>query len=403
MNKYQFKARNQEGQLVQGTLVMETKDQAIANLRKQGLLVTQLKEAPTSSFSQISLFAERGPLKVKLLAIFCRQFAILLESGLSLVNSLEILETQSSSKRLAQALYEMRLDINSGTSFTAALEKHSGIFPHEFVRLTEAGELAGELPEVFNQLAIYYEREDELRKKVSEALMYPAIIGSVAGIVVLILLFVVLPTLISNFAAFGIQPPALTQMILGVRDLMVEYWYLTLGSIVAVIVGLKWYLNTEKGNLHRDLIALKIPVLGNLNKMVIFARFCRVLGLLLGSGISMVKSLDTVTRLVENRIISQELHLSRLAVEQGQGLIEPIRDSKWFPNMLIQMVAVGEETGNLEQTLEHLAVYYDKEVNFAVTAFTKVLDPVVMLILGAVVLFILISVYLPMMQMVGQL
>lgn len=403
MNKYNYKARNKQGETVQGTLMMENKELAIASLRQQGLLVTQLKEAPKSSFSQLTLFEESGPLKVKLLAVFCRQFAILLEAGLSLVACLELLEEQSSNKRLAKALREMRLDITSGTSFTNAVEKHKDLFPHEFIHLTEAGELAGELPEVFNQLAVYYEREDELRKKVSEALMYPAIIGIVAVVMVLVLLFVVLPMLISNFASFGVETPIFTQMVLNFRDLVVQYWYLTLGSIVGFVLLVRWYLKTEKGKYQKDYIALKIPVLGNLNRMVIFSRFCRVLGLLLGSGISMVRSLETVTRLVENKIISQELYQSRLAVERGQGLTEPIRNSKWFPAMLIQMVAVGEETGNLEDTLEHLSNYYDKEVNFAVAAFTKVLEPIVMLVLGVVVLFILASVYMPMMQMVGQL
>lgn len=402
MKKFTYKARNRQGKIVQGTLVMENRELAVASLREKGLYVTHLKEASKSRLSEITLFEERGYLKAKVLAVFCRQFAILLESGLSLVGCLELLEEQSTNKRLTKALQQIRLDVTSGTSFTSAVNKHRELFPHEFIHLTEAGELAGELPEVFNQLAQYYEREDELRKKVSEAMMYPTIIGVTAVIMVLALIFVILPMIVKNFSTMGVATPVFTQVILDTRDLLLKYWYLVLGCLIGLGLLLRWFFSTEKGIHLKDYVSLRAPVIGNLNQMVVFSRFCRVLALLLGSGISMIKSLETVARLVENTIISGELYQSRLAVEKGKGLTEPLRKSEWFPRMLIQMVAVGEETGNLESTLEHLSIYYDKEVNFAVAAFTKILEPIVMLVLGVVVLFILASVYLPMMQMVGQ-
>jgi len=312
------------------------------------------------------------------------------------------LEEQSQDKRLTDALRTIRLDIASGSSFTDAINKHRTVFPHEFIHLVEAGELAGELPAVFNQLAAYYEKEDELAKKVSEALMYPAIVATVAVIMVFVLIFFVLPMLIGNFTAFGVQPPKITQLVLDFRNFTVEYWYFVLALLTALIILVAFYFRTEHGKALKDRINLRLPVIGNLNRMVIFSRFCRVMGMLLNSGISMVKALEIVERLIANRIVNQALRDARQAVEKGQGLTEPLKRHPVFPAMLVQMVAVGEETGNLERTLIHLSNYYDNEVNYAVGSFTKVLEPLVMLVLAVVVTFIVISVYLPMMQMITQ-
>lgn len=403
MKNFKYKARDQQGKIVKGALAIESKELAVADLREQGLYVAQITEVPQSTLSQITLFQKKSPLKIKLLALLCRQFAILLQAGVSLVEVLQILEVQTVEKRLNTALQSIRLDVASGTSFTDAVTKHRNLFSHEFIHLIEAGEVAGELPAAFNQMAVYYEREDELRKRVSEALMYPSIIAVVAVIVVFALVFVVLPMLIDNFSAFGVQVPPITQMVLNGRDWAVANWYIIIGIVFVIGTLLRWYLKTKPGRFQKDFIALNLPVVGELNKMVIFSRFCRVLGLLLKSGISMIRSLEIVERLVENVVIKNSLKQSRLAVEKGQGLTEPLKNNKAFPTMLVQMIAVGEETGSLELTLGHLSNYYDKEVDFSVSAFTKLLEPIMMFCLAIVVMFILISVYLPMMQMMTQL
>lgn len=403
LSKFIYKVRNNQGKLVNGSITEKSQTEAVAALRDQGYFIIQIKEAPKSTLSQISKSLTPKKVKLKYLALLARQFAIQLEAGLSLVMCLQLLEEQTDDQRLASSLNIIRLDVSSGMSFSNAINKHRDVFPHEFIHLIEAGELAGELPAVFNQLAIYYEREDELRKKVAEALMYPMIIGVVAVLVVFALLFIVLPMLITSFSSFGVEVPWITQVVLDARDVVVRYWYAFLGGLIAVIFFIRWYLITPLGKLQKDTLALKLPALGELNKMVIFSRFCRVLGLLLSSGISMVKSLDIVARLVENVVISNALEESHSAVERGEGLTDPIRQNKIFPTMLVQMIAVGEETGSLELTLEHLSNYYDKEVNFAVAAFTKLLEPLMILVLAVVVIFILVSVYMPMMQMMGQL
>lgn len=402
MAKYTYKARDSQGKLVRGSFEGDSRDAAVKALKSRGLIITQLQEAPESSFSKLSKSVSRKPVKAKVLAILARQFAIQLEAGVSLINSLQLLEEQSQDKRLTDALRTIRLDIASGSSFTDAINKHRTVFPHEFVHLVEAGELAGELSTVFNQLAVYYEKEDELQKKVSEALMYPAIIGSVAFLVVLALLFVVLPMLIQNFSSFGVQIPAITLAVLDARDFAVKYWYAILALIIGFGFAYRWYFSTSVGKWQKDLIMLKVPVLGNLNKMIVFARFCRIFGLLLDSGISIIKSLDICERLVENVVIKRSLAKSRTAVESGRSLVEPMKENPIFPMMLVQMIAVGESTGNLENSLGHLADFYDKEVNFAVGSFTKLIEPITILILAVIVLFILVSVYLPMIQMMTQ-
>ena len=400
MKKFVYKAKSRHGQPMQGVLEVENRDIAVAKLREQGFLVTSIRE---SINQEITLFQSRAPVKAKHLAVLCRQFSIELQTGLSLVQSLELLEEQSADKRLQKALGQIRLDVASGSSFTKSLDKHKDLFPHVFIHLVEAGEVAGALPEVLERLAIYYEREDELRKKISEALMYPGIITAVAGLMVLILLFFVLPMLIRNFSGFGVEPPRLTQIILAGRDWMVTHWYIVLFAIGVVVFSVKTYVNTTGGKKQWHSFTLNVPVLGNLNKMVVFSRFCRTMALLLRSGLSMVQSLEIIERLINNVIVNDALQTARLEVQRGQNLSTPMRAKKLFPTMLVQMVSVGEETGNLEKTLVQLSDFYDREVNYAVASFTKILEPIVMLILAVVVLFILISVYLPMMQMVTQL
>lgn len=397
MMRFAYKARNQYGQVVSGVVQAASETAAARELRTDGLVVTSIKEVK----EPVSLFQKRANLRAKHLAIFCRQFAIMLGTGVTLVKALELLEEQAIDPAFGKVLQTVRLDVASGTAFTKALEKHRKVFPHMFIHLVEAGEVSGSLPEVLDRLAIYYEREDELRKKISEALMYPVIIISVSLIMVLVLLFAVLPMLVRNFAGFGVEIPAITLAVLAGRDWMVSRWYVVVGVIVAIVIGLRYYITTKPGRFMKDALQLKLPVVGEMQKMVIFSRFCRTLSLLVDSGITMLSSLQILERLMDNVVIKNAMRQATLGVERGQGISVPLREHKVFPTMLLQMVQVGEETGSLETVLVQLADYYDREVNFAVASFTKLLEPVMMLVLGVVVLFILMSVYLPMMQMVS--
>lgn len=396
MIRFAYTGRSQTGQAVKGFVEAENEVEARKQLRESGHYITSLKVATTSK----PLFQKTPRVKAKDLAIFCRQFAIMLGTGLTLVNSLELLEAQATDKAFAHVLREIRLDVSSGVGFTRAIEKHAKMFPTVFVSLVEAGEITGALPEVLDRLAIYYEREDELAKKIAEALMYPGIITAVSFLMVLLLLFVVLPSLVSTFAGFGVETPDITQNVLDARDWILANWYIIAGVILIVVLGYRYFVSTTGGRMIRDRIKLKFPILGGIQQMVVFSRFCRTLSLLLRSGIAMIQSLQILERLMDNVVVQRALAGARLGVERGQGLSEPLGEYKVFPIMLVQMVAVGEETGSLETVLIQLADYYDREVNFLVASFTKLIEPVVMIILAVVVLFILISVYLPMMQMV---
>jgi type IV pilus assembly protein PilC len=394
--RYAYTGRSRSGKAVKGFIEAENEGEARTQLRQEGYIVTSLKAAR----EPIALFQKRVKLKAKHLALFCRQFAIMLSTGLSLVRALGLLEEQAAEPGFSKVLQSIRLDVASGTAFTRTLEKHRDVFPHVFIHLVEAGEVSGTMPEVLDRLATYYEREDELRKKISEALMYPAIITSVSFVMVIVLLFVVLPMLVKNFAGFGVETPAITLAVLNSRDWMVSHWYVVVGLIAAVIMGWRYWVRTKPGRWMRDSVLLSVPVLGEMQKMVIFSRFCRTLALLLNSGIAMIPTLQILERLMDNVVVKKALEEARHGVERGEGISQPLGNHKVFPAMLVQMVAVGEETGNLETVLVQLADYYDREVNFTVASFTKLLEPAVMLVLAVVVLFILISVYLPMMQMV---
>jgi len=396
LNRFAYTGRSRAGKAVKGVIVAESEMAARHQLREQGPIVTSLKTVREPA----SIFQKKVKLRAKHLALFCRQFAIMLSTGVSLVKALEVLEGQAEDPAFAKLLQSVRLDVASGTAFTKALEKHGEVFPNVFIHLVEAGEVSGSLPEVLDRLALYYEREDELRKKVSEALMYPAIISSVSVVMVAVLLFVVLPMLVNNFASFGVETPAITLAVLGARDWMVQHWYVVVGAVLAVALLYRYWVRTKPGRFFRDALLLRLPVLGELQKMVIFSRLCRTLALLLNSGISMLPTLQILERLMDNVVVKGAVQGAAQGVERGEGISPSLGEYKVFPNMLVQMVAVGEETGNLETVLVQLADYYDREVNFSISSFTKLLEPVIMLVLAVVVLFILISVYLPMMQMV---
>lgn len=397
VNRYAYAGRSRGGKPVKGVLAAESESAVRQQLKEQGVFVTSLKEVRKPS----KLFQPVVTLKAKQLALFCRQFAIMLSTGVSLVKALEVLEGQAEDRAFARILQEVRLDVASGTGLTKALEKQRGIFPHVFIHLVEAGEISGALPEVLDRLALYYEREDEIRKKVSEALMYPAIIGSVSFVMVIILLFVVLPMLVNNFASFEVETPAITLAVLSVRGWIMQRWYVVLGTLLGLTLLYRYMVRTKPGRLLRDSFLLKLPVVGELQKMVIFSRFCRTLALLLNSGIAMIPTLQILERLMDNLVVKRAVGRATQGVEWGEGLSPSLGQHKVFPTMLVQMVAVGEETGNLETVLVQLANYYDREVNFTIATFTKLLEPAIMLVLAVVVLFILISVYLPMMQMVS--
>jgi type IV pilus assembly protein PilC len=205
---------------------------------------------------------------------------------------------------------------------------------------------------------------------------------------------------VANFAGFGVETPAITLAVLNARDWLLQHWYIVIGGLVVLTFLYRYYVSTQQGSLVRDSVRLAIPVLGEMQKMVIFSRFCRTLALLLNSGIPMLQTLQILERLMDNVVVKKAVQGAKVGVERGEGISPSLSQYKTFPKMLVQMVAVGEETGNLETVLEQVADYYDREVNFIVASFTKLLEPVIMLVLAVVVLFILISVYLPMMQMV---
>ncbi|MFY9420379.1 MAG: type II secretion system F family protein, partial [Limnochordia bacterium] len=290
MIRYAYSGRSKAGKVMRGVIEAENEAAARAQLRQDGLIVTSLRTARETR----SLFQGRVRLKAKHLSLFCRQFAIMLSTGLSLVKALGLLENQAAEPGFASVLQTIRLDVASGSSFTRALEKHRAVFPNVFIHLVEAGEVSGTLPEVLDRLASYYEREDELRKKISEAMMYPAIISSVAVVMVLVLLFVVLPMLVRNFASFGVETPAITMAVLNARDWTVQHWYVVVGLIIALILLWRYWVSTPPGRRMRDRALLALPAVGELQKMVIFSRFCRTLALLLNSGIAMIPTLQVL-------------------------------------------------------------------------------------------------------------
>lgn len=400
---YQYRGWDRFGKPVRGTVEVEDSqdlDRVAWRLRIQGLFVTSLEpmreQAPFFSLS----FSRTRPLKPKELAVFCRQFAIMLSTGMSVVAALRVLAPQQQKDGVRRALERVIRRVSGGGHLSAAFRRTRGIFPRVFVDMLEVGEKTGNLPEVLERLSVFYEREAKMRGDIRQAMMYPTVVLAFAVVAVGAILFIVLPIFADMFADFGAELPWITRAVLGVRDTIARYYMIIVPSVVLVAWGGGRWLNTEAGRMMTDGLALRLPIVGALVSRIIFSRFARTLSLLFSSGISMGESLASCQRVVGNRVVARDIAKARDEMQQGRGLAEPLRESKVFPPMLVEMINVGEETGDLDKVLSQVSNFYDQEVEQTVAALSSVLEPIIMVFLAVIVAIVLASVFLPMFQIV---
>lgn len=401
MPKYAYKALNKEGQEVFGIVQAESQALAINDVRSLGLYPTSVREARKSDERRARREKRGlnelyfGGVKNKEIVVMTRQLSTLIDAGLPLLRSLNVLITQLKPCKLRDILREISSDIQSGSTFSEALAKHPKQFDRLFVNMVRAGEVGGMLEVVLNRLAVFMERREALKRRVKGALIYPIAVIIIATGIVSFLLVKVVPVFADIFREFGGELPAPTQFLIAAGDFMVYNWWMLLAIIGWTIIALKLIMKVHAVRRTWDRVVLKIPLIGDLVTKVAVARFARTLGTLITSGVPILQALKITKETIGNEIIQDAVDKVHDSIKEGDTIAAPLDETKVFPAMVVNMIDVGEETGNLDAMLMKVADIYDAEVEAAVEAMLTLLEPAIIVFLGGLIGFIVVSLYLP--------
>jgi type IV pilus assembly protein PilC len=396
MAVFVFSGRTRGGQTITGEMEAANREAVVARLRSQQVIATAVRSKP----KDITIPGLAAKVSDKDIVVFTRQFATMIDAGLPLVQCLEILASQQDNKTLKKTLTEIRQSVEGGSTFAAALKQHPKIFTSLYANMVEAGEAGGILDTILNRLAQYMEKAMALKKKVKSAMIYPSTIITVAVAVVIFLLIFVIPTFKAMFEGFGAALPLPTQIVLEMSRLVIAYFWVGIGVIVGAIVAVRWWYGTPAGRTTIDRLLLRMPIIGILIRKVAVAKFTRTLGTLISSGVAILDGLDITARTAGNKIVEMAVLRTRASIAEGKTIAEPLRESGVFPPMVVQMIAVGEQTGALDAMLGKIADFYDEEVDSAVANLTSLLEPVLMVFLGIVIGGVVIAMYLPIFKLV---
>ena len=398
MPNYVWKGRNRAGLVQEGVLAADTKDVALASLRRQNIVVTGIRERG----KEISLTKMGRKVPPKTLAVFTRQFSVMIDAGLPLVQCLEILANQQEHKNFQKILLQVRQDVEAGSTLADAMRRHPKAFNNLYVNMVAAGEAGGILDTILQRLSVYIEKAVKLSSQVKSALIYPIAVIVIAMIVVAVILLKVIPTFAALFTSLGAELPFPTRMVIMASNFLARYFIFFVIAIIAGVFAFRRYYATYRGRRVVDGLVLKLPVLGMIMRKISVARFCRTLATLTSSGVPILESLDITARTSGNAIVEDAILEVRKSVEGGKTIVEPLRDSGIFPNMVVQMIGVGEQTGALDQMLNKIGDFYEDEVDAAVAGLVKLLEPVMIFILGVIIGGIVIAMYLPMFTLINK-
>src|SRR3954467_3936180 len=403
MGTFAFKARDLAGTSTRGELEADDKQAVAAQLRSKGLVVLDIEEKK-SAIDVGEMLGRFKKVKAQELTVATRQLSTMVSSGMSLLRALYVLEEQSSSDKLRDALIQVRKDVEAGISLSDALRRHPDIFNDLYLAMVEAGELGGILESTLQRVADQLEKDDSLRRQVKSAMMYPMLIGGFAVTVLLALVTFLVPGFQKIFKDFGGDLPTITKVTVTLSHLVTKQWYLGMAIVIACVVGFKKWKKTEKGREQWDRFKLRVPwKIGDIVQKVALARFSRTYSALIAAGVPMLQAIEITGRTSGNKVIENAMHQVRESVKGGGTIAQPMRAvPNAFPSMVTQMVAVGEETGALETMLSKVADFYEDEVAAAVKALTSILEPLMIVVVGAIVGFIVISMYMPMFKVYDQ-
>jgi type IV pilus assembly protein PilC len=397
MPKYAWEGRLPQGGIRKGELEGPNETAIRAYLRQQQIIPTKIVKKAKEI--KITLPFMKGKVKKKSLAIFTRQLATMIDAGLPLVQSLDILAQQEEDETFREVIGTIKNEVESGATLAAALQKHPRVFDNMYVNLVVAAEEAGTLDVILSRLASHIEKMEELKKKIKSALVYPIMIVSVAIGVTIVLMVFVVPVFEKLFAGIGSTLPMPTRVVIGISNIFKSYLPIVIAVTVAMVIALNRYNKTENGKRRIDDIVLKLPVFGELIRKVSIARFARTLATLVTSGVPILESLNIVAGAAGNKVVEEAILKGRISISEGQSISEPLAQSGVFPVMVTQMIAVGESTGSLELMLTKVADFYEAEVDVAVATLSSMLEPILMIFLGVIVGGLVIAMYLPIFKM----
>jgi type IV pilus assembly protein PilC len=405
MPTFAYSGRTRAGQTVSGERLADTMDLAVSALKRDQIMVTRITPAKVKAEDAAKPKVGKTGKKVsaKTLAVFTRQFSVMIDAGLPLVQCLDILGSQEEDKNFAAVLLEVRTSVESGASLADAMRKHPKTFDSLFTNMIAAGEAGGILDTILKRMATYIEKSVKLSGQVKSAMIYPVAIIVIAGLVVGVILWKVIPTFAELFSGLGADLPLPTRIVIGLSNNLVRYFpFLAVGG-AAASYGLRTYYVTPAGRRVVDRTVLAMPVLGNIMKKIAVARFCRTLSTLISSGVPILDGLEITAKTAGNSVVEDAIMVTRTSIERGETISAPLKETGVFPPMVAQMIGVGEATGALDTMLAKIAEFYEEEVDVAVAGLLTLLEPIMIAILGVVVGGIVIAMYLPIFDLISKL
>jgi type IV pilus assembly protein PilC len=402
MPVFVWKGKTPEGRTVEGEMTADSQQEVFSSLRKRNIIPISVKVKEKKKMPSLE---DLFPAKVSAdeMAMFTKQFATMLEAGLPLMDALNTLYVQTKNRTLKRTIGRMAEDLEGGYTLADAMRRHKNVFPDLYVNMVEAGEKGGALAEILLRLAEYLEKTADLQRKIKGAMIYPIIVITVAIVATIALLVFVIPTFSELYASFQADLPALTKIVIGLSNFVKKYILFIIGIFVAIIVGIRLWYNTDPGKETIDRILLKIPIIGDLIHKQALSRFSRTLSTLLRSGVPLLDSMEITAKTTGNRVVQHGVEKARNAIREGSTISAPLQKSGIFPPLVVQMVSIGEQSGNLDEMLSKVADFYDKEVDAAVDALTSAMEPLIMVFLGGIVGTMVIAMYLPIFKLIPTL
>ena len=399
MKSYKYRAMKEDGTKIEGKYEASSKDDVIEMITSSGYYPLKIEEIVQSTSIEFKMFQK---VTTKDLAIFCRQFYTMLDAGVSITNSINILSKEIPNKKLREILSDIEDDIKKGELLSESMSKYRKYFPQLLISMVESGEVSGNIDEMMLRMATHFEKENKLNNKVKSAMTYPAVLSVVAVGAVMFIMTFVMPTFVEMFEGSGLELPLITRFMLGTSTFLSNNLIIILLAIAIIIVLFNIYKKSPQGIYTISSLKLRLPIIGNLNKKIIVSRFTRTLSTLLSAGVSLVHALPTVAGVLENKVAEDAVIKIRERVVRGDGLSNPIRENDIFPKMLSSMIKIGEESGALDSILNKTADFYDDEVEQTIQTTTALIEPLLIVVLGLVIGTIVISIMLPMFEMYTQ-
>lgn len=396
MATYEYIAVDRMGKQKKGTMEAQNEDRVKEFVKNEGLIPISVKE---QNFLNKDISFGNKKVKARDLSVFCRQFNSILAAGVTILNALQMLSEQTENKTLREVTKEVQIDVEKGESLTSAMSKHRDTFPPLLIHMVEAGEASGSLEIAFERMAIQFEKQAKVQGQVKKALTYPIVVICVAIIVVIVMLVVVFPQFQEMFDSLGSDLPGITKMVIAMSNFVQHFWWLLILLVGLAVLGIQTFRKTPNGQVFFSRLALRMPIVNQLTVKSASATFARTMSTLLAAGIPLVNGVEIITKIIGNVIIKDALNDTVDEIKRGVPLSVPLRESGVFPPMVHQMTKIGEETGNVEGMLEKVADYYEEEVEVTTASMTALLEPMIIILLGVIIMFILLAIYIPILSM----